>query len=213
MKKNIASIRSDYKRGLIHFDTLDCSPIAQFKKWFDYALNANVKEVNAFVLSTISSDLVPSGRVVLLKAVDESGFVFFTNYDSAKARSLESNPIASMTFFWPKLEQQIRIVGKVDKINSKDSDEYFNSRPRESQISAIASNQSCKILNRDVILNKVSELKKKYLDKNIPRPENWGGYILNPYKIEFWQGRPSRLHDRFLYELSDGVWNISRLAP
>jgi len=213
MKKNIADIRTDYTKYSISEMGLNSDPVQQFRIWFDHALNSKVTEASAMVFSTVSSDGFPSGRVLLLKGVEDSGFTFFTNYNSAKAKNLEANSNASMTFFWPELEQQIRIAGVIEKLGSAISDTYFYSRPRASQISAIASNQSDKLENRDELIKEVERLEKLYENKKIPRPENWGGYVLKPVKVEFWQGRASRLHDRFLYELIDGVWQISRLAP
>jgi len=213
MKKDMADIRTDYTKKSIRQVELNTDPIQQFQIWFDHALNAKVVEVNAMVLSTVSKQGEPSGRVLLLKAVEHSGFTFFTNYSSSKAKDLEANPNASMTFFWPELEQQIRIAGKIEKLDSASSDAYFHSRPRASQISALVSNQSNKIDSRDALTREVERLEKLYENKEISRPQNWGGYVLKPVKVEFWQGRASRLHDRFLYELIDGSWQISRLAP
>jgi len=213
MKKNIAGIRTDYKKYSIDELDLKPNPIHQFQIWFDRAVSYKVTEVNAMVLSTVSVEGLPSGRVLLLKGVEDTGFTFFTNYSSTKAKDLEVNPKASMTFFWPELEQQIRIAGVIEKLDPEISDTYFYSRPRTSQISAVVSNQSAKIENRDRLTQEAERLEKLYKNKKIPRPENWGGYVLKPVKVEFWQGRASRLHDRFLYELIDGVWQISRLAP
>ena len=213
MKKNISGIRTDYIKNSMSNMDLCSDPIQQFKTWFDHALNSKVTEANAMVLSTVSSEGLPSGRVLLLKNVEDSGFTFFTNYSSSKAKDLEANPKASMTFFWPELEQQIRISGTIEKLDSTISDTYFYSRPRASQISALASNQSARLENRDKLMREVERIEKLYENKEIPRPENWGGYMLKPVSVEFWQGRASRLHDRFLYELIDGEWQISRLAP
>ena len=213
MNDNIDDLRIDYKKATLSFDELNTNPIDQFKHWFNKALKSNIKEVNAMVLSTVSSEGIPNGRVLLLKGVSPLGFTFFTNYNSSKAKDLSFNPNASLTFFWPELEQQIRIYGKVSKIDPKDSDAYFDSRPKKSQISALASNQSSKIDDRSHLENKIIHLKKLYKSSNVPRPQHWGGYLLSPIKIEFWQGRASRLHDRFLYELVDGKWEIFRLSP
>ena len=213
MKKNIADIRTDYTKNYISEIGLNSDPVQQFKIWFNQALDSKVIEASAMVLSTVSSEGFPSGRVLLLKGVEDSGFTFFTNYSSAKAKDLEVNSNASMTFFWSELEQQVRIAGVIEKLDSVISDSYFHSRPRASQISAVASNQSDKLENRDDLIQEVERLEKLYENKKVPRPENWGGYMLKPVKVEFWQGRTSRLHDRFLYELIDGTWQISRLAP
>jgi pyridoxamine 5'-phosphate oxidase len=213
MMTNISDIRTDYTKYSIDELGLNANPIEQFKTWFNHAQKAKVNEVNAMVLSTATVTGIPSGRVLLLKGVEDNGFTFFTNYTSSKGNELEANPFASMTFFWSELEQQIRISGKVTKIDVEQSEKYFNSRPRGSQISAAASNQSAKVEHREVLTNEVRRLEQLYEGKEIPKPENWGGYILEPAKVEFWQGRASRLHDRFLYELIDGSWQISRLAP
>tara|TARA_B100001057_G_C22638149_1_gene867127 strand:+ start:154 stop:795 length:642 start_codon:yes stop_codon:yes gene_type:complete len=213
MNDEIDNLRIDYKKATLSSHELNTNPIEQFKHWFNKALKLNIKDVNAMVLSTVSSEGIPSGRVLLLKGINSLGFTFFTNYNSSKAKDISFNPSVSMTFFWPELEQQIRIYGKVTKLDAKDSDAYFDSRPKESQISALASDQSSKIDDRSNLENEIIRLKKLYKNSNVPRPEYWGGYLLSPIKIEFWQGRVSRLHDRFLYELVDGKWEIFRLAP
>ena len=213
MVKGISAIRKDYIKFSINDLSLNTDPIQQFETWFHNAQSSKVVEVNAMVLSTVSKKGVPSGRVLLLKGVDKEGFTFFSNYNSSKGNDLEFNPNASLTFFWPELEQQIRITGKVKKIDQALSESYFHSRPRGSQISAAASDQSSKIDHRNVLVTEVERLEKEFEGKEIPKPESWGGYLLEPTKIEFWQGRESRLHDRFLYEFIDGNWQISRLAP
>ena len=213
MVKNISDIRTDYTKYSIDELGLCANPIQQFEKWFIDAQNSKVNEVNAMVLSTVSEKGIPSGRVLLLKGVEKDGFTFFTNYKSSKGHDLEVNPTACMTFFWSELEQQVRITGKVKKIDDGLAESYFHSRPRGSQISAAASEQSSKIEHRNVLIDEVERLETEFDGKEIPKPEHWGGYILEPTKVEFWQGRASRLHDRFLYELVDGTWQISRLAP
>lgn len=213
MNDKIDDLRIDYNKATLSSHELNSNPIEQFKHWFNIALKLKIKEANAMVLSTVSPEGIPSGRVLLLKGVNSLGFTFFTNYNSSKAKDISFNPNVSMTFFWPELEQQIRIYGTVTKLDAKDSDAYFDSRPKESQISALASNQSSKIDDRSNLENEVIRLKKLYKNSNVPRSEHWGGYLLSPIKIEFWQGRVSRLHDRFLYELIDGKWEVSRLAP
>ena len=213
MKNKIADIRKDYKRASMSFEDLKSNPINQFNIWFNNALRLDVMEVNAMVLSTISKDGIPSGRVVLLKNVDYSGFTFYTNYNSSKGIDMKFNPNVSATFFWPELEQQIRITGTVKRLDSESSDIYFNSRPKRSQIAASVSNQSSLIDDRSVLENEVYRLEKLFKNKDIPRPDHWGGYLLNPSKIEFWQGRESRLHDRCLYELHGNEWKMNRLAP
>ena len=213
MKNKIADIRKDYIRTCMSFEDLKSNPIDQFNIWFNNALSLDVMEVNAMVLSTVSEDGIPSGRVVLLKNVDYSGFTFYTNYNSSKGLHMKFNPNVSATFFWPELEQQIRISGTVVKLDTESSDIYFKSRPKGSQIAACASNQSNLIDDRSVLENEVNRLEKLYKNKDIPRPDHWGGYLLSPSKIEFWQGRASRLHDRCLYELHSEGWKMNRLAP
>lgn len=212
--KKIEDLRIDYTKFSIDEFGLLSDPIDQFNNWFKNALNSKVSEANAMVLSTVSSQNIPSARVVLLKGVQSNGFKFYTNYDSFKGKELAENPNACLTFFWPELEQQIRITGRVDKIDATESETYFHSRPRGSQISALASNQSAKISDRAILVDEVARLEKLYANKTVPKPEFWGGYLLNPTKVEFWQGRSSRLHDRFLYEKLDANnWQVSRLSP
>jgi pyridoxamine 5'-phosphate oxidase len=212
--KKIEDLRIDYtKFSMDEFDLLS-NPIDQFNNWFKNALNSKVSEANAMVLSTVSSQSIPSARVVLLKGVQSNGFIFYTNYDSFKGMELAENPNACLTFFWPALEQQIRVTGLVEKIDATVAEAYFHSRPRGSQISALASNQSAKIADRVILVDEVARLEKLYADTTVPKPEFWGGYLLKPTKVEFWQGRSSRLHDRFLYEkLDDDNWQVSRLSP
>lgn len=212
--KKIEDLRIDYtKFSMDEFDLL-ANPIDQFNNWFKNALNSKVSEANAMVLSTVSRQNIPSARVVLLKGVQSNGFKFYTNYDSFKGKELAENPNACLTFFWPALEQQIRITGLVEKIDATVSEAYFHSRPRGSQISALASNQSAKIADRVILVDEVARLEKLYADTTVPKPEFWGGYLLKPTKVEFWQGRSSRLHDRFLYEkLEANNWQVSRLSP
>ena len=212
--KKIEDLRIDYTKFSIDEFGLLSDPIDQFNNWFKNALNSKVSEANAMVLSTVSSQNIPSARVVLLKGVQSNGFKFYTNYDSFKGKELAENPNACLTFFWPELEQQIRITGRVEKIDATESETYFHSRPRGSQISALASNQSAKISDRAILVDEVARLEKLYANKTVPKPEFWGGYLLNPTKVEFWQGRSSRLHDRFLYEKLDANnWQVSRLSP
>lgn len=211
--KKISEIRTDYTKFSINEFGLKANALDQFKDWFNYAVKSNVTEVNAMVLSTVSGIGIPSARVLLLKGIEEDGFTFFTNYHSSKGRDLEVNPNGCLTFFWPELEQQIRITGLVTKIDKTLSEAYFYSRPHGSQVSALASEQSSVVSRREDLTNEVERIEELYKNEKIPMPDNWGGYILKPNAIEFWQGRSSRLHDRFLYEKVDGTWNISRLAP
>ncbi len=189
-------------------------PIKQFQLWLDDAIAAKLPLPEAMNLATATPEGRPSARVVLLKQVDPDGFVFFTNYHSAKAVELESNPYAALVFYWSPLERQVRVEGKVERTSAEESELYFRTRPRESQIGAWASPQSSVIPTREVLEQRARELEEYYRDREVECPGHWGGYRLRPDKIEFWKGRPGRLHDRILYELmSDGSWAIKRLAP
>ncbi|HEX3183872.1 MAG TPA: pyridoxamine 5'-phosphate oxidase [Pyrinomonadaceae bacterium] len=189
-------------------------PIKQFQLWFDEAVAAKLPLAEAMTLATATPEGRPSARMVLLKQVDEDGFVFFTNYHSAKASQLESNPYAALVFYWNPLDRQVRIEGRVERTSAEESESYFQTRPRESQIGAWASPQSSVIAGREVLEERARELEAYYRDRAIECPGHWGGYRLRPDKIEFWKSRIGRLHDRILYELtSDGTWSINRLAP
>lgn len=193
---------------------VDANPIRQFQLWFDEAMGHELPLAEAMTLCTATTDGRPSARIVLLKGFAESGFVFYTNYRSRKARELDVNPFAALVFYWEPLERQVRVEGKVSRISVDESDKYFQTRPRESQLGAIASPQSEVIASREVLEQEFKELEEKYSDRRIERPSHWGGYRLVPERIEFWKGRPGRLHDRLLYELqADGSWKRSRLAP
>ena len=193
---------------------IDPDPIRQFQIWLDDAVAENVPLAEAMTLATATPDGRPAARMVLLKQVDQSGFVFFTNYRSAKARQLDANPYAALVFYWNLLERQVRVEGSVVRTSLEESREYFQTRPRESQIGAWASEQSEVIGSRDVLEQRAQELETLYCDREIDCPEHWGGYRLKPERIEFWKGRVGRLHDRILYERdSSGLWTISRLAP
>ena len=211
---SIADIRKDYM--LASFTEADASAnaITQFTHWWNDALASVIDEVDAFTLATATNEGKPSARIVLLKGYDENGFVFFTNYESHKGRTLAENPAACMVLFWKELERQIRIEGHIEKISAAESDEYFFSRPSASQVGAWASPQSRVIQNRAVIEENVKSYEEKFSQSPIGRPAHWGGYRLMPQLIEFWQGRPSRLHDRLQYTLLPaGDWKIDRLAP
>ena len=193
---------------------IERDPIKQFQLWLDDAIAAKLPLPEAMNLATATPEGRPSARVVLLKQVDADGFVFFTNYHSAKAVELESNPYAALVFYWSPLERQVRVEGKVERTSAEESELYFRTRPRESQIGAWASPQSSVIPTREVLEQRARELEEYYRDREVECPGHWGGYRLRPDKIEFWKGRPGRLHDRILYELmSDGSWAIKRLAP
>ena len=233
---NLGDFREDYRRGALDRAALDANPVAQFESWFRDATgeqsqsrwrkigialyklwsaicNHRPADINAMTLATVDKNGKPSTRTVLLKTVDERGFIFFTNYDSRKGRELADNPNAALTFFWSDLERQVCVAGTVTKLPVAESENYFQSRPRGSRIGAWASNQSEPVPDRAALEEKWRELEKK-LPGDVPLPPNWGGFVLRPERIEFWQGRPSRLHDRFSYSRqADGSWKISRLAP
>lgn len=213
MNENIAGIRKDYIQETLLEKNVADDPITQFSFWWNEAVKSEIEEVNAMTLATCSKDAIPSARIVLLKGFSIEGFTFFTNYQSYKGQNLHDNPHASLVFFWKELERQIRIDGTVEKINEQASDEYFASRPVASQIGAWSSPQSNVIENREVIEQNVLKFFGEFEKKPIVRPPHWGGYIVKPVSIEFWQGRSSRLHDRILYTLEEGKWTIKRLAP
>jgi pyridoxamine 5'-phosphate oxidase len=209
---NISSIRKDYTLKSLDLKDVNSNPIVQFKDWFKEAINSEVLEVNAMTLSTIGLDGFPNGRVVLLKEVDH-GFVFFTNYESEKGREIELHQRGSLTFFWPELERQVRIQGTIEKVSKEESDSYFSSRPLGSQIGAWTSPQSQEIKSREELTQKEMLIQERFRNEKISRPSHWGGYRLIPIKIEFWQGRASRLHDRIAYRFEGENWVIARLAP
>ena len=210
----LAEIRKDYRQQGLGEGDVDSDPFRQFRVWFDDAVNAGLLEPNAMTLATASRDGRPSARMVLLKGFDERGFVFYTNYESRKGRELVETPYAALIFFWGDLERQVRIEGTVERVATEESDLYFHSRPEGSQIGAVASHQSQVIASREVIEERVAELSEEYAGREIPRPAYWGGFRVVPESIEFWQGRPNRLHDRLRYRREDdGVWVIERLSP
>jgi pyridoxamine 5'-phosphate oxidase len=210
---DLSFYREEYSRKKLDIENVTHSPIDQFREWFLEAEKAQISEPNTMVLSTADASGIPSARILLLKAFDDRGFVFFTNYDSRKGIELNENNNGALLFYWAELERQIRIEGTIDKISSKESDAYFETRPDGSRLSAWASPQSKPIENRELLNLQMNIFSKKFENKHIPRPANWGGYRLTPLKIEFWQGRPDRLHDRILYVLQNSIWNIQRLAP
>src|ERR1041385_3393613 len=194
-------------------NTIDRDPIKQFQTWLNEAFAAKLPLPEAMTLATATINGKPSARMVLLKQVDHSGFVFYTNYNSAKARQLDANPYEALVFYWAQLDRQVRVEGSVSKTSAAESREYFATRPRESQIGAWASEQSEAIANRAVLEERAAELEKQYGDREIDRPEHWGGYRLKPERIEFWKSRIGRLHDRILYQREGDSWIITRLAP
>ena len=214
LQHDIAAIRRNYSRQALSEDSVAPNPVDQFKVWLNEAIASEVHEPTALVLSTVSADCRPSARVVLLKEVAPDGFVFFTNYESRKGQELIQRPFASLTFFWPELERQVRIEGLVAKVAPDVSDTYFHSRPRGSQIGAWASPQSREIRSRQELEEAEQQYNEQFASQSlVPRPAHWGGFILQPERIEFWQGRPNRLHDRIQFDLSGGSWNRKRLAP
>lgn len=212
-KEYIQNLRQDYRSAGLTEDDVDQDPITQFGKWFKEAVEAQLFEPNVMTLATADQFGKPSARVMLLKGFDENGFVFYTNYDSRKGKMLTANPQAALVFFWPELERQVRIEGVISKVDEETSTSYFHSRPKGSQIGAVASTQSSTIADKTVIEERVKVLTEEFSDKEVPRPQHWGGYLVEPTYIEFWQGGSSRLHDRLVYEKVDGAWAISRLAP
>jgi pyridoxamine 5'-phosphate oxidase len=212
--KGMDELRKEYSKASLDISDVDKDPIGQFDKWFKEALAADIPEPNAFTLSTISEGGRPSARIVLLKGLEQRQFVFYTNYQSQKGQELESNPACALTFFWPELERQVRIEGIATRVQESTSEQYFQSRPRASQVGAWASPQSSIIASRSILEAREREIEKKYEGMSLlPKPKQWGGFSITPVEIEFWQGRASRLHDRVVYYLADEKWTIHRLAP
>lgn len=207
--------RVQYETAGLDVGDLDVSPLVQWQRWYGQAAEAGVAEPNAMTVSTVADDGAPDARVVLVRAADERGFVFFTNYHSAKGRQIDDDPVAAATFAWLDLHRQVRVRGTVERVSDRESDEYFASRPRDSQIGAWASPQSQPITDRAVLMARVDEVAARFEGSVVPRPPHWGGFRLRPISIEFWQGRPNRLHDRFRYTRRDVAagWIIERLAP
>ncbi len=214
MAAKIADLRKNYSQKKLSETKASPDPLKQFAKWWKQAAKSKLEEANAMTLATASLDGVPSARIVLLKDFGETGFTFFTNYGSFKGQQLAENPKACLVFYWKELERQVRITGLVEKISDDDSNEYFHSRPADSQLGAIVSPQSQVIESREWLDEKFKQLKKETGNSNTQRPSNWGGYIVKPVIMEFWQGRPGRLHDRLQYTLQErGEWKMERLAP
>ncbi|WP_271425121.1 pyridoxamine 5'-phosphate oxidase [Aequorivita sinensis] len=214
MAEKLHDYRKSYEKGELSENSVDENPMQQFRKWFYEVQNSGgVDEVNAMTVNTIGTDGFPKGRVVLLKKYDEYGFYFYTNYESEKGRAIANNNKVSLSFFWPNMERQIIIKGTAEKTSEADSTNYFHSRPKGSQLGAVVSHQSEVVESREVLEKNLAELEKKYETKEVPKPDNWGGILVKPISIEFWQGRPNRLHDRIRYRLKDNDWVIERLAP
>lgn len=209
---DLHNIRDDYSKQELSKKQCDKDPMKQFEKWLNEAIEAKVNEPTAMHLATVNAQGKPNSRVVLLKEINTQGFVFFTNYHSQKGNALTHNPFAALTFFWAELERQVRIEGKAEKLPAAQSDAYFNSRPYTSRIGAWASEQSSIIESKNALLAKAALIAAKH-PLNVPRPPHWGGYLVIPEVIEFWQGRPSRLHDRIRYRLENHLWIIERLSP
>lgn len=208
-----AELRREYTREGLHETTVLDDPIAQFRRWFEDALAANHVDANAMTLATVDAAGKPAARIVLLKGFDASGFTFFTNYESRKAQDLMAHPHAALVFWWHKLERQVRIEGTVERVPDDESEAYFQSRPRGSRLGAWASPQSQPIAGRETLEEALDAVTARFEDQEIPRPPHWGGYRVRPTSIEFWQGRPSRLHDRLVYEKTEKGWTLQRLAP
>lgn len=210
----IRDLRRDYASRALTEDDAAADPLEQFQRWFDEALQANVLDANAMSLATVSASGEPSLRTVLLKDLDATGFTFFTNYDSAKGRDLAAHPRAALLFFWAELERQVRITGAVTRVAREASERYFQSRPRESQWAAWAATQSAAVPDRATLEQRFAAMQQRYPDGPIPCPPHWGGFHVEAERLEFWQGRPGRLHDRLLYvRQPDGAWTRTRLAP
>jgi pyridoxamine 5'-phosphate oxidase len=214
MTRKIADLRKDYRLSALSEAGVVADPLEQFQRWLQEAVTAELPEPNAMVLATSDRYGRPSARVVLLKGLAAGSFVFFTHYRSAKGRQLSENPLAALVFLWHELERQVRVEGSVSPVSSEESLAYFRSRPRASQLGALASNQSQVVASRQVLEERFAELERRHKGGDIPLPEHWGGYCLTPIMLEFWQGRPNRLHDRLRYALQvDGSWLIERLEP
>ena len=212
--KDLGYLRKSYDKNKLNLIDINSQPMEFFKLWFDDALkNNNIEEANAMTLTTLGQDNFPKGRVVLLKSFTKEGFIFYTNYNSEKGVSINYHSKVGLSFFWPPLERQVIIKGEIEKISPEDSDNYFASRPKGSQIGALTSEQSKVVKSREILEIKMHIMEKKYSKKEIKRPNNWGGYLVKPKSIEFWQGRPNRLHDRILCILVKNSWDIKRLAP
>ena len=211
---NLADLRREYTKSGLRRTDLEPSPFVQFQKWFEQAMTSQLLEPSAMTLATADKEGRPSTRIVLLKGADEQGFTFFTNYESRKGRELAENPNAALTLYWPELEREVCIAGTVTKTSVAESEKYFAMRPRGSQLGACVSQQSSVVPDEGFLEKRLAELENQFTGRDVPKPAYWGGYRLTPVRIEFWQGRPNRLHDRFQYsKQSDGTWRIDRLSP
>ena len=213
LKHFLKHSRQQYDKGILSENHLDPDPLKQFSYWMEMAVREGIPEPNAMDLSTVDESGRPSSRIVLLRTCDQRGFTFFTNYESRKGKDLLSNGFASLNFFWQQPARQVRVEGSVCKVSPEESDEYFSTRPRESQLGAWASSQSAYLNSRQELEEAILALEKEYEGREVPRPPHWGGFVLEPDRIEFWQGRPNRLHDRFLYEKTNDIWMVFRLFP
>ncbi len=213
MEYNLADIRREYASRSLSKEDVEADPIHQFAQWLDEAIDSKVPDPSAMALSTANKNNTVSSRIVLLKEIQKSGFLFYTNFSSKKASDLTENPRAALLFYWSELERQVRVEGNVEKLPAEISDKYFASRPEESKLGAWASEQSSEIPNRQHLEKRLKKIKDYFQGHQVKRPEHWGGYILKPNLIEFWQGRPNRLHDRIQYTLEEEEWKIRRLAP
>jgi pyridoxamine 5'-phosphate oxidase len=212
--QSLQDLRKEYSKATLDIKTVTPSPIVQFDKWFKEALDAKLPEPNAMNLATVSKTNRPTSRIVLLKGIENNCFVFYSNYQSNKGKELDENPMCALNFFWPELERQVRIEGVVERISEERSTNYFQSRPRASQIGAWSSPQSLVIADRKLLEDRAAEITKRFKGHPaLPKPKQWGGYQVDPFMVEFWQGRESRLHDRILYTKTDSVWKVVRLAP
>lgn len=211
---DISALRKDYQKAALDEKSVTPEPVKQFTLWLHEAITAQVPEPNAMTLATVNETGRPAARIVLLKGIENDRFVFYTNYQSRKGKELDQNPACSLTFFWPELERQVRIEGIASRVDEKRSEDYFQSRPRGSQLGAWASPQSSIIQNRSLLEERIQQLEARFAGQEVlPKPNQWGGYEIEPLLVEFWQGRSNRLHDRLLYSHVDGIWTINRLAP
>ena len=209
----LAELRRAYERGALLEETVAEDPLVQFERWFEEARAGDVLEPNAMILATVNELGRPDARTVLLKDVSDGGFVFYTNYNSRKGRELADSPHVCLVFLWASLERQVRIEGRAERVSAAESDAYYASRPRGSRLGAWASDQSEPVASREIMERTLTEVEARYLDKPVPRPSHWGGYRVIPEEMEFWQGRPNRLHDRLCFQRKDGVWERRRLQP